>query len=284
MTTKSISDLIADTLVRAGSTFSNDKKDAYRCAIQKEQNATSRWIMEQILDNSTAAEKNLSPLCDDTGIPHIFIEIGKNRALSGEMMEEIQEGVRKGLRLLPGRPMAVIGNDLQRLAQSCGMSMDPADLEPSPVQIKYVEDDDLLRVHILMLGGGPAIRGKTHRVFHRHSAEVVRDTIVEWAKEVAGDLGCTPSTLCIGIGRSQFEASSLMMQAMVYGNHNEQSELEQYITDAVNNVQVGPLGLGGDTTILSTFVKVGPQRASGVRVVCMRPCCCFEPRKAYVDL
>ena len=68
-------DLIANTLVSAGSTFSNDKKEAYRCAIAKEQNQVSRWIMEQILDNSAAAEKNRSPLCDDTGIPHIFIEI-----------------------------------------------------------------------------------------------------------------------------------------------------------------------------------------------------------------
>jgi fumarate hydratase subunit alpha len=277
-------DLIANTLVSAGSTFSNDKKEAYCCAIAKEQNQVSRWIMEQILDNSAAAEKNRSPLCDDTGIPHIFIEIGKNRSLTGEMMEEIQEGVRKGLTLLPGRPMAVIGNDLQRLAQSEGMSMDPADLEPAPVLIKNVEDDDMLRVHVLMLGGGPAIRGITHRVFHRHSWEVVRDTIVERAKEVAGDLGCTPATLCVGIGRSQFEATALMMQAMVYGDHTKQNDLETYITNAINETQVGPLGLGGDTTILSTFVKVGPQRASGVRVVAMRPCCCFEPRKAYVDL
>jgi len=58
---------------------------------------------------------------------------------------------------------------------------------------------------------------------------------------------------------------------------------EQEITKRVNETQVGPLGLGGSTTVLGTVMKIGPQRASGVRIVCLRPCCCFEPRKASVD-
>ena len=60
--------------------------------------------------------------------------------------------------------------------------------------------------------------------------------------------------------------------------------MENYITEHVNESGVGPLGLGGKTTVLRTFMKVGPQRASGVRVVAMRPACCFEPRKASVEL
>ena len=76
----------------------------------------------------------------------------------------------------------------------------------------------------------------------------------------------------------------MMMQALVDGKYNEQSEFEKRITDEVNKSNVGPLGLHGDTTVLATFMKVGPQRASGVRIVCMRPCCCFEPRIATVTL
>ena len=60
--------------------------------------------------------------------------------------------------------------------------------------------------------------------------------------------------------------------------------MEKEITDRVNAAGIGPLGLGGKTTVLATFMKVGPQRASGVRIVCMRPCCCFEPRIAAVEL
>ena len=68
------------------------------------------------------------------------------------------------------------------------------------------------------------------------------------------------------------------------GNYDHQTEMEKYITDEVNKIGVGPLGLGGDTSVLATFMKVGPQRASGVRVVALRPCCCFEPRVASVEL
>ena len=76
----------------------------------------------------------------------------------------------------------------------------------------------------------------------------------------------------------------MMLQAMAEGNYDCQNEVEREITARVNETGVGPLGLGGETTVLGTFMKIGPQRASGVRIVCMRPCCCFEPRKASMDL
>ena len=110
------------------------------------------------------------------------------------------------------------------------------------------------------------------------------DEIINWSKEAVTQLGCTPCTLAIGIGRSQFEATSLMLEALVDGNYNVQSEIEKIITESVNEAEIGPLGLGGKTSVLGTFLKVGPQRASGVRIVCVRPCCCFEPRIASVEL
>lgn len=135
-----------------------------------------------------------------------------------------------------------------------------------------------------MLGGGPAIRGITYRIFHKHDVTVVIDEIVSRAKDAVDKLGCSPCTLAIGIGRSQFEATSLMMEAMAYGNYNIQNELESEITQKVNKSNVGALGLGGKHSVLATFAKIGPQRASGVRIVAIRPCCCFEPRKSTIVL
>ena len=280
---KDIVEKVSRTLVEAGSTFLPDKKRAYERAIEKESNPQAKWVLETILENAEVAEKNKSPLCDDTGIPHLLLEIGKNRSVTGLMIESIKEGIREGLRMLPGRPMAIKGNDNQRIDQSGGLSSDPGDLESAPIQIRYTEKDEI-KLHILMFGGGPAIRGKTYRVFHKHDVEVVKKEIIEWAKQSVAELGCTPCTLGIGIGRSAYEASSLMVQALVDGNYDEQSEFEQDITDAVNQAKIGALGLKGDVTVIGTFAKVGPQRASGVRIVCLRPCCCFEPRIATVEL
>ena len=278
-----IKEKVADCLVRAGSTFREDQKEAYRKAIADEPNDQSCWVMQQVLDNALVAEERRSPLCDDTGIPHLFLEVGKNRSVSGEMMQEIMEGVEMGLRQLPGRPMAIMGDDYARIDQSGGLDPDSGALKPSPILIKPV-DEDVLRLTVLMLGGGPAIRGITQRVFHKHSVEVVIDEIVSRAVEGVSKLGCSPCVLAVGIGRSQFEATSMMMEAMAYGNFNVQSDFEKRITEKVNEANIGPLGLGGKHSVLATFAKIGPQRASGVRIVALRPCCCFEPRRAFVEL
>lgn len=274
---------VKDCLITAASTFSEDKKEIYRKAIERETVSAAKWILETTLQNALVAEQKRSPLCDDTGIPHLFLEVGPNQIVNGQLISFIQEGVREGLRCLPGRPMAIDGSDLQRIDQSGGLNNDPSALLPSPILIKPITED-VIRLHILMHGGGPEIRSKTFRVFHKHKVSAVTDEIINWAVEGASLLGCSPVTLAVGIGRSHFEAASLMMEAMIYGNHKIQNEIETEITERVNQSKKGPLGLGGQTTALGTFLRIGPQRASGVRIVSLRPCCSIEPRKANVIL
>lgn len=274
--------LVRDTLISAGSTFRDDKKQAYCRAIRMETNEKAKWVLETILKNADVAEQFRSPLCDDTGIPHLVLEVGSENAVTGRTLDAIREGVAEGLRALPGRPMGILGDDRRRIDQSGGLNPDSAGVEPTPILIRRCKDN-VLRLHILMFGGGPAIRAKTYRIFHRHDTQAVLDEIVNWATEAVSQLGCSPCTLAVGIGRSHFEASSLMLQAQVDGNYSIQSEMEREITRKVNEANIGPLGLKGDTSVLATFMKVGPQRASGVRIVCLRPCCCFEPRIAMVE-
>ena len=281
--TNSIIEKVKKALIEAGSTFRKDKIDIYKKFILNEDNQNAKWVLETIVDNADVACKNKSPLCDDTGIPHIVLEIGPDVALTGTILKNIELGVAEGLKELPGRPMAIIGNDYERIGQLKGVSPKSEDVKMAPILIRRV-DEDILRLHILMFGGGPAIRGKTLRVYHKHNTEVVINEIVEWAKQSVSELGCTPCTLGIGIGRSQYEATSLMLEALVDGNYYMQNDLEREITERVNESKVGPLGLGGKSSVLATFLKVGPQRSSGVRIVCLRPCCCFEPRIATVDL
>lgn len=281
MSHEELIEAIASCLVRAGSSYPEDKKRAYRRAIESEDDATAKWLLQTILDNGDAAEHCSSPLCDDTGIPHVLLEVGPSRGVNGELLEAIEQGVAEGLRRLPGRPMAVKGDGEDRLGQVLGMYEDPAMLEMAPIAIRRI-DEDVLRAHVLMLGGGPAIRGRSYRVFHRHDSVNVENQIIEWAIEACSQLGCTPCTLAIGIGRSHYEAASLMLQAQVDGNYDVQSDMERRISAAVNKSGTGAMGMGGKTTVLGTFLKIGPARASGVRIVCLRPCCCFEPRIASV--
>lgn len=269
----------AKTLVEASTTFRPDQLEAYRRAAASEQNQNSKWVLESILENAEVAEKTKFPLCDDTGIPHVLVEIGDQAVLPAGFLRAVEEGVARGLRELPGRPMAVKGNDLERLSQSAGLYEDSGALAMAPVQVRRTTGGEIV-LTVLMYGGGPEIRGKTLRVFHKHSADVVIDEMISWGKEAAKLLGCQPCILAFGIGRSNLEAASLGLEAMAKGDFSTQSEMEQRITDGVNETGIGALGLGGNTTVLGTFVKVGPQRASGVRVVSLRTGCCFDPRRA----
>lgn len=275
--------LVRDTLVDAGSTFRQDKKEAYEKAIEKEENEKARWVLKTILENAEAAEEAHSPLCDDTGIPHLVLEVGQDCAVTGKMLDAVRLGVAEGLRKLPGRPMGIMGDESQRIDQSGGLNPDSAGVEPAPILLRRCKEN-VIRLHILLFGGGPAIRAKTGRIFHKHNTQTVLDEIVDWAKDGVARLGCSPCTLAVGVGRSHFEATSMMLQAQVDGRFGVQSEIEKEITRRVNEADIGPLGLHGNTSVIATFMKIGPQRASGVRIVCVRPACCFEPRIASVDL
>ena len=269
-------------LIQAGTTFRRDQVQAYKRAIQQEKNPNAKWVLERILENAKAARKNVCPLCDDSGIPHAFIEIGNDVELPKSWLSAVHRGVADGLRTMPGRPMAVMGNDVERIEQSKGLYKDPAKLSLAPVIVKPISGDKL-KITILLLGGGPEIRAKTYRVFHKRSMEVVLKEATGWVSSEVKSLGCTPCVPAIGIGRTHMEASALMLEAMKEGSLNRQSVWEKKVTESINETEVGPLGLGG-VTVLGTFLKVGPLRASGVRIVSVRPGCCFEPRRATVTL
>jgi len=280
---KKIKDLVKDAVIEASTTFRDDQIQAYQRAIEKEGNDNARWVLELLLENEQIASSNKVPLCDDTGIPHVLVELGINTQFSPDLFNQINDGVALGLKKLPGRPMAVSGNDIERIEQSKGLFNDPGKVIPPSVLVDTM-DGDGLKIHVLMLGGGPEIRSHTYRVFHQRDHGNLFKEALTWMRSEIPKLGCTPCIPALGIGRTHYEASTLMLKAMAYGNLNHQSKIEKKITDSLNHTNVGALGLGGSVTALGAMVKVGPQRASGVRIVCMRPCCCVEPRKSSIYL
>ena len=82
--------LVRDTLVDAGSTFRPDKKEAYKRAIETERNEKAKWVLEQVMENAEVAERDKSPLCDDSGIPHLVLEVGEDCAVTGKMLDAIK--------------------------------------------------------------------------------------------------------------------------------------------------------------------------------------------------
>ena len=288
-----ITQQISNSIVEASTNLSDDKLRALKKAISTEDIANAQWALEQILENYQVAEKTNFPLCDDTGIPHVIIEVGEEREISGELINQIHKGIELGLNNLPARPMAVKGDEKERIEQSIGLYESPGMLRPAPILIDNINDEstykrdinpDTLNVHLLLEGGGPEIRAKTYRVYHKRSIENVIDTACEWLENSLRMLGCTPSIPAISIGRTHYEATSLLLKSIVYGNLDNQNTYEDYVTNKLNQTNIGPLGLGGKTTVLGSYVNIGNQRASGVRIVSVRPSCFVEPRVSTLNL
>lgn len=282
-----LSSKIEKGLIKASTSYPKDRISAFKRSLNQETNENARWALELMLKNAKIANKQKLPLCDDTGIPHVFIELGKNTSLSSNLLESIKIGIARGLKNLPGRPMAVRGHDIERLGQSKGLFDQSEKVVTPSFSIENSNDEDLsdnIKIHLLLLGGGPEIRAKTYRVFHKRDYKEVLNVAVERFENTLKLLGCTPSIPAIGIGRTHFEANSLVMKAMIYGNLNYQSEIEDYIMNKLNKTNIGPMGLGGKTTVLGSFVKIGPQRASGVRILATRPCCFVEPRSISISI
>lgn len=284
---------VSNTIIEASTNLSKDKYNALKKAISIEDNENALWTLNQILKNYKVSNKVKFPLCDDTGIPHVIIEIGENREITGNLIAQINEGIKEGLNNLPARPMAVKGNDIERIEQSKGLYDNPGQMKAASFLIDSFSDDstykrdispDTLNIHFVLEGGGPEIRAKTYRVYHKRSVVNVMDTAIGWLEESLKMLGCIPSVPAIGIGRTHYEAASLLLKSIVYGNLDFQNELEEYVTERLNKTNIGPLGFGGKTTVLGSFVNIGNQRASGVRIVSVRPSCFVEPRVATLHL
>ncbi|WP_407423427.1 fumarate hydratase [Methanobrevibacter sp.] len=284
---------ISESIIKASTKLSQDKLKALKRAIDTETNENASWCLSQILENYQVAERTKFPLCDDTGIPHVIIEAGSEREITGELLIQIHEGIEFGLNNLPARPMAVKGSAVERIEQSQGLFEKPGMLKPASVLIDTGMDEstygrnispDTLNIHLLLEGGGPEIRAKTFRVYHKRSFLNVIDTAVSWLGESLKMLGCTPSIPSVGIGRTHFEATSLLLRSIAYGSLDNQSEIENYVTSSLNESGIGPMGFGGKTTALGSYVNIGPQRASGVRIVSVRPSCFVEPRVACLKL
>ncbi|WP_296791869.1 fumarate hydratase [uncultured Methanobrevibacter sp.] len=289
----SIIEDISKTVISASTTLSDDKLKALTGAIETEENENARWALSQMLENYKVAQKTKFPLCDDTGIPHVLVELGSDRQITGGMLGQIQEGIALGLNNLPARPMAVKGSEIERIEQIKGLYEKPGMLKPASILIDTVNDEssyrrdiapDTLNVHLILEGGGPEIRAKTYRVYHKRSFYNVIDTAVDWLEESLSLLGCTPSIPSIGIGRTHYEANALLLKSIVYGNLDRQSEVEKYVAGRLNETGIGPMGFGGRTTVLGSYVNIGNQRASGVRIVAIRPSCFVEPRVATLKL
>lgn len=223
--------------------------DKLRLAKEKEKNKLASSILDDIIKNDEIAAKEMIPMCQDTGIVVVFAKIGYDVHFTCDLYEAINSGVRKAYNDFYLRKS--VANPLTRKNTS--------DNTPAIVHTEFSKGDTL-ELRIALKGAGSENMSRLKMLNPTDGIEGISDFVIETVK-LAGGRPCPPIFVGIGIG-GDFEKSALLAkEAILEENANpdlEIKELEDSILKKINSLNIGPMGLGGDTSAFQVFIKTAP--------------------------
>ena len=270
---KDLIESVADALQFISYYHPVDFIQALNQAYEKEANPAAKDAMAQILINSRMCAQGHRPICQDTGIVTVFLNVGMDIQWQGDMSvtEMVNEGVRQAYMNPDNKLRASI------LADPDGARKNTGDNTPCVVHYQLVPGDKL-EVHVAAKGGGS--EAKTKFAMLNPS-----DSVVEWVLSMVPIMGagwCPPGMLGIGIGGTAEKAMILAKEALLEpidiqalkerGASNRAEELRLELYEKVNGLGIGAQGLGGLTTVLDVKVKDFPTHAANKAVAIIPNC------------
>lgn len=229
-------------------------------AKQNESKQLAKSILSDILENQEIARKGKVPLCQDTGLAVIFLEIGREVMLDGDIYEAINEGVRQGYSEGYLRK-SVVDHPFTRV--------NTLDNTPAIIHTKIVEGDNI-HMKIASKGGGSENMSKVTMLTPADGIEGVKQLVLDTIFK-AGGKPCPPIIVGIGIGGT-FEKSALLAKEALLrdlddSSHNEEiKQLELDLYKEINKLGVGPMGVGGETTCLAVKINYFPMHIASLPV------------------
>lgn len=243
-----------------------DVKGAMEAALKTEDGVNARSVLSELLRNYNIAESDRIPVCQDTGFVVVFLDVGLDVHFDGDPYEAIQEGVRWGYKNSSLR-MSVVGDPLRRV--------NTGDNTPALVTTRLVPGD---RVGVTFLAKGFGSENTSRLAMLRPADGIdgVRRFVVETAK-MAGPNACPPLVIGVGIGGT-FDQVALAAKRALARDTGEPhpdpfyAKLESAMLEEINQLGVGPQGMGGRTTALSVAVEYLPTHIAGLPVACNINC------------
>ena len=245
-----ITELVADLCVEASFKLPSDVTEAILHAQASETSSRAQGILGQILENSEVAQRSHLPLCQDTGLVACFVRLGREVELTGDLQAAVDEGVRRAFTSQPLR-RSVLANPLRR-------DTNTGDNTPAIVHIELVEGEGL-EISVLPKGGGSENAGAVWMLPPSAGEDGIVERIVARVIEQGGKW-CPPGILGVGIGGTMEHAALMAKSALLRPTgrpHPEEqwATLEQRLLRDINATGIGPMGLGGDTTMLAVHVE-----------------------------
>lgn len=271
-----IKDAVYELYKKAAIVLGNDVKKALEDALKVEDNELARLNIEAILKNIKLAEEKQIPMCQDTGLPVIFVKLGNVEVEN--LRAGIEEGIEKATKEIPIRPNIVDPITRENTNINVGDYIPPIDIE--------LIDEDYLEITILPKGFGSENNNAMKMALPAEGNQGIKDFVVESVLKAKGK-PCPPTVIGVGIGGTSDLCLKLGKKALLgeVGKRNpnpEIAKLELEILEEINKSGIGPMGLGGKTTTLDVKILKAHTHTAGLPVgVCVQ---CWADRHATTKI
>lgn len=264
---KEITTNIKEMCIEATHFLSEDMERAMKQAEKAEQSPLGKQILEQLEENLQIAADDMIPICQDTGMAVIFLEIGQDVHLQGGSLEDaVNEGVRQGY---------VEGFLRKSVVKDPLIRENTKDNTPAVIHYKIVEGSQV-KIKVASKGFGSENMSRVFMLKPADGIEGVKEAVLTAVKE-AGPNACPPMVVGVGIGGT-FEKCALMAKEALtreVGTHSDiqyVKEMEEELLAKINSLGIGPGGLGGTTTALAVNINTYPTHIAGLPVA-INICC-----------
>ena len=258
---------IKEMCIEANHYLTEDMKLALKEAEGTERSPLGKQILHQLEENLQIASQDMIPICQDTGMAVIFMEIGQDVHVEGGLITDaVNEGVRQGYREGYLRKSVVADPVLRENTR---------DNTPAVIHYDIVEGEQI-RITVAPKGFGSENMSRIFMLKPADGAEGIKNAVLEAVRE-AGPNACPPVVVGVGIGGT-FEKCALLAKKALTRPVNERScvpyvkEMEEELLERINRSGIGPGGLGGSTTALAVNINTYPTHIAGLPVA-VNMCC-----------
>lgn len=269
-----ISKNIKEMCIEANHFLSKDMDIAMKNAVSTEKSPLGKKILSQLQDNLKIAGEDMIPICQDTGMAVVFLEIGQDVHFEGGDLEDaVNEGIRRGY---------VDGYLRKSVVKDPILRENTKDNTPGIIHYKIVPGDQV-KIKVAPKGFGSENMSRVFMLKPADGIEGVKDAILTAVRD-AGPNACPPMVVGVGIGGT-FEKCAEMAKHALTRNLEEESpveyvrDLEKEMLEKINNLGIGPGGLGGRTTALAVNIETYPTHIAGLPVGIN--ICCHVNRHAH---
>ena len=272
-----VTESIREMCIEANHYLTPDMKKRLDEAVEGEESPLGRQILEQLEENLSIAGKDMIPICQDTGMAVVFMEIGQDVHFEGgDLMDAVNEGVRRGY---------VDGYLRKSVVKDPLLRENTKDNTPAILHTTIVPGNQV-KITVAPKGFGSENMSRVFMLKPAEGIEGVKNAILTAVKD-AGPNACPPMVVGVGIGGT-FEKCALMAKQALTRDVNVSSDipyvadLEREMLEKINDLGIGPAGLGGRITALAVNINIYPTHIAGLPVAVN--ICCHVNRHAVRTL